>query len=330
MSRIAIFLPGRGSYTKATLGSLPDEHPWIDRADALRAEYGLGSLRDLDRGPWKGGEHLRADNAAPLIHLVAMIDAERAAAEHETVCVGGNSLGWYTALSVAGALDFDDGFRLVQEMAQLQMSPEPDGGQILYPLVDEEWRLSAQCEREVEAALASAKGEAFPSIALGGFAVLAGSEAGIRHLLDSLPPVEVGPALYPFRLKGHGPYHTPLLGAVATGALERLGRLGWRAPAVTLIDGRGVRFSPWATDPGQLAAYTLGEQVVTPFGFTTSVRIALREYAPDLLVLPGPGNTLGSVCGQILAMEGYRAIHDRGDFAAIQESESPVVWSMRR
>ena len=58
--------------------------------------------------------------------------------------------------------------------------------------------------------------------------------------------------------------------------------------------------------------------------------VALREYAPDELVLPGPGNTLGGTCGQILVMEGTRGIRSRHDFERVQESEQPVVWSMRR
>ena len=106
--------------------------------------------------------------------------------------------------------------------------------------------------------------------------------------------------------------------------------LGWAAPRVTLIDGRGARFTPWSTDPLELAAYTLGPQLVTPFGFTTSVRVALREYAPDVLALPGPGNTLGGVCGQVVVAEGYRAIRSRDEFERAQAGADPVVWSMRR
>ena len=49
-----------------------------------------------------------------------MLDAQTAMTEGRCVAVAGNSMGWYTALAVTGALDFDDGFRLVQEMSLLQ------------------------------------------------------------------------------------------------------------------------------------------------------------------------------------------------------------------
>jgi hypothetical protein len=307
---------------------LPEDHPWTAEAEALRAEYGLPSVLELDRARWDGEAHLRPDNASALIHLHAMLDAAQAAREHEIVCVGGNSLGWYTALAAAGALSFADGFRLVQEISLLQMR-HAEGGQVLYPLIDDQWRIDGKLARRVDEALAAAPGEAFASIDLGGYAVLAGTERGVAHLLERLPPVEMGPQLYPYRLKQHGPYHTPLVEGVARGAAA-LARLGWRAPKVTLVDGRGARFTPWSTDPLELAAYTLGPQLTTPFRFTASVRVALREYAPDLLALPGPGNTLGGVCGQVIVAEGYKGIRSRGDFELAQAGGDPVVWSMRR
>ena len=152
----------------------------------------------------------------------------------------------------------------------------------------------------------------------------------MAHLLDRLPPVRVGERLFPLRLALHGPYHTPLVEHVADAAAERLADLAWRAPTLPLIDGRGARWTPWSTDPLALRDYTLGEQLTTPFRFATSLRVALREYAPDVLVLPGPGNSLGGICGQLVVAEGYRGMRTRADFEDAQHSGTPVVLSMRR
>ena len=140
----------------------------------------------------------------------------------------------------------------------------------------------------------------------------------------------VGERLYPLRLALHGPYHTPLVRHVADRAAPN-GSAAWTgsAPRLALVDGRGARWSPWSTDPAALRDYTLDEQVTTPFDFAGSMRVALREWAPDLLVLPGPGNSLGGICGQVLVREGYRGIHSRADFERVQRS-SPVIVSMRR
>ena len=251
--------------------------------------------------------------------------------QHELVCAGGNSLGWYTALAVAGALSFEDGFRLVQTMSLLQAEEqEGAGGQLIYPLVDADWRPLPERAAAVREALASSGGEALPSIHLGGYAVLAGSERGLEHLVRALPPVQLGKANYPFRLVQHGPYHTPLVEPVADRARKTLSELPFRPPRVTLIDGLGRRHTPWSADPAELARYTLGAQIVEPYDFTAGVRVALREYAPDAVVLPGPENTLGGVVGQVLVAERWRGITCRDDFERAQAGDDAPVLSMRR
>ena len=91
-------------------------------------------------------------------------------------------------------------------------------------------------------------------------------------------------------------WHIPLRAeAAAAAAAERLADLTWSAPNVTLVDGRGVRFTPWSTDPAELADHTIREQPVTTYDFARSLRVALREYAPDVILLPGPGASLGEV-----------------------------------
>ena len=330
MTRVAVLCPGRGSYTEKSLGSLPREHAWVARAEALRAERGLEPLAALDGAArFESGRHLRPSNVSALIYLVTMLQAERALAQDELVGVGGNSMGWYTALALAGALSFEDGFRLVQEMSLLQ-EEAGGGGQVIHPVIGDDWRRSRELEASVARVLARHDGQVFRSIRLGGYEVLAGTDAGIGALLRELAPMKLGKTVYPFKLAQHGPYHTPLVSGVARRARERLGELAFRRPRVTLVDGRGRRFTPFSADPSELRAYTLGAQVDTPYDFTASVRVLLCEAAPDALVLPGPGNTLGGVCGQILCELGWRGLRTRADFEALQASERPIVRSLDR
>ena len=70
--------------------------------------------------------------------------------------------------------------------------------------------------------------------------------------------------------------------------------------------------------------------MTTPYRFALSVHVALREDAPDVLLLPGPGNSLGGICGQLVVAEGYRGVRSREEFEAAQRSEAPIVLSMRR
>jgi malonyl CoA-acyl carrier protein transacylase len=330
MRRVALLCPGRGSYTEKSLRSLATDDPLVRAADALRTEYELESLVALDAaGRFEPARHLRPANAAALIYVCTMLDARAVLARDEVVCVAGNSLGWYTALAVAGALSFEDGFRLVQEMALLQEGGEP-GGQVIYPVVDEEWRRARASEAAVARLVASAPGTIFPSIHLGGYEVLAGTPEGVNRLLKELSPVKLGSTSYPFRLAQHGPYHTPLASSVAVRAREQLARLELRSPRHTLIDGRGARFTPWSSDLAALRDYTLGAQIDTPYDFTASVRVALLEHAPERVVLPGPGNTLGGVCAQAAIALGWRNLGSREDFERVQASEAPLIESLRR
>lgn len=333
MKRVAVIAPGRGSYTEATLGSLPAGHPWVLKAEGLRAEFGLEPLTGLDSAErFRPALHLRPSNVSPLIWLISMLDTARALEADRCVCVAGNSMGWYTALAIAGSLSFEDGFRLVQTMSLLQEEAAPAlrGGQIVYPLVGDDWRVRPESVADVARALETSGGEAAESIRLGGYAVLAGTEAGVAHLLASLPALELGRTRYPFRLVQHGPYHTRWVEPVAVRARERLADLEWRRPHTTLVDGRGVRFSPTSADADALRDVTLGHQVVAPYDFTRSVQVVLREHAPEELVLPGPGNTLGGVCGQVLVAERWRGITGRAEFEAAQAGERPPVRSMGR
>ena len=50
MSRVVLVLPGRGSYTERSMGALDPRHPFVVAAEARRAEQGLDSLVELDRG----------------------------------------------------------------------------------------------------------------------------------------------------------------------------------------------------------------------------------------------------------------------------------------
>lgn len=342
MSRYAFVLPGRRSYTEASLGTLtraaaePEARAFLDEVEAWRASYGLPALLELDGAErFSAATHLRPANVSALIWACTLLDvrAERARrADQQLVAVAGNSMGWYTALAVGGALGLEDAFRLVQEVALMQEANR-GGGQLIYPIMGANWRPDPARRAQVEAALASGGRDVFPSIELGGFRVLAGSDAGMAHLMGALPPIaagELGRAAYPLRLAQHGPYHTRLLSDVAQRAQNSLARLDWRAPEVTLVDGRGSLFTPWSTSTRELIGYTLGHQITRPYDLNRSVRVVLRELAPDQLVLPGPGNTLGGITGQILCLEGWRGVHTRADFERVQESGTPLVHSLQR
>jgi acyl transferase domain-containing protein len=333
--RIVVICPGRGSYTRDELNYLAKYRSHfgaqIGDWDRWRAELSQPTISDLDQAAsFQVSLHTPGENASALIYACAMsdfaaIDRER----YEVVAVTGNSMGWYLALRCAGALGEAEGFSVVNTMGSMMRSGIV-GGQVIYPMVDEQWQTSPARRQSVEQAIAgiraSGEGEVHYSIFLGGFVVLGGDEVGIKKLLKALPPVD---ERYPFRLVNHAAFHTPLLQETSARGKSQLSPEWFRSPEVPLIDGRGAIWQPYATDTTALWEYTLGHQVVEPFDFTAAVSVALREFAPDALVLLGPGSSLGGSIGQILIQQRWKDIKSKLEFSQRQEKD-PFLIAMGR
>ena len=337
--RAVVLCPGRGSYTANELGYLAQSaqadvrarlDAAIDRSDGLRTARGDRTIREMDGARKFKKDFLRGENAAGLIFACTAFDALRLDdGELETIAVGGNSMGWYSALSVSGVFGLEDAFDLVETMGGMARDGQV-GGQIIYPLVDDDWRADPERAAAVEEALLTAVKsgyEAGHSIHYGGFAVLWADNAGLDRLAGALPRVKMGSRTYPLELPGHSAFHSPLMAAVSRRALDQLSGLPWSPPRVPLIDGRGAQWRPLATDPRELVDYTLGHQVLNAFDFSATVRVALREYAPDCIVLLGPGDTLGSAVAQVLIAERWQGIDSREAFFERQEND-PFLVSM--
>ena len=309
-----LLCPGRGSYAKSELGTLhrlakesgQEGRALLARLEEARSHLDpdLPSLEELDRAErFRPGLHLQGRNASPLIYACTLLDELVHRHKGELRVVGGNSLGFYSALVVSGALDPFSGLRLISTMARLQ-ERGPKGGQVLWTLLEEDWTWSAERKALLLRLLkdlgrALPKASLRPSIFLGGHIVLAGSEEGIKALLERLPPVKLGKRDFPFRLAFHGPFHNPLLLPVAERALEELADLSFRRPRVSLIDGRGFIWSPLWTDPEKLRLYTLKTQVTETFDFTSTLRVGIREFACDEVNCLRPGSSLRAPLGHV-------------------------------
>lgn len=334
-SAALVVCPGRGTYNAGELGYLKRHHPgpspFLDMADAYRAGQGQPSVRDMDAADgYRPSLHQRGDNASALIFACSFADflsLERTA--FDIVAVTGNSMGWYTALACAGALTPGAGLALVNTMA-LYMHEASAGGQAIWSLVDEDWReLPGRREALLEtmAAIHGVDGaELYVSIELGGMLVLAGNKVGLAAMTQRAPK---GPGRFPLALPGHAGFHSPLQGPVSARAKASIGREAFHAPAIPLIDGAGRLWRAHATGAEALWDYTLGEQVVRTYDFTAAMRVALREFAPDRIIILGPGETMGPAVAQCLISEGWRGLESKGAFSAAQ-AENPFVLAMGR
>lgn len=335
--RFVLIAPGRGTYTRAELGCVrravdsggPPLAALLRRADELRRERGRPAISELDAAQqYKASLHQAGEHASGLIFTAAAIDA-RAAAEHieksggRIAAVTGNSMGWYTALHIAGALSFEDAFSIVETMGWRQKG-SVIGAQAIVPIVDEDWRPDPAREAAVFAAIDQVSSQPGRwvglSIRLGGFLVLAGTRQGIEALLPLLPAIKLGERAYPFIIPLHSAFHSALMRPAAEEGRELGLRISWQPLTRPLIDGRGAQLDTLgAASHRELRAYTFGHQVLEPYDFTAALRVALRDFAPDQVILLGPGSTLGSAVAQVMIAEDWRGIGSKADFLKAQE-----------
>lgn len=333
MSKTAVVIcPGRGTYTKSELGYLARHHSdaleHLAAFDRERTALGQQTLADLDGAArYQPALHTRGDNASALIYAASFLDAQKIPEQIEVVGVTGNSMGWYSALAVAGAAKPVDAFRIVNTMGTL-MQDSMIGGQCLYPFVDENWQQIpglrdtlleqvAQIGRRPDHSLAV-------SIHLGGMLVFAGNEAGLSAFEQSVTPVQ---GRYPMRLPNHAAFHTALQEPVAAQGRAALSAALFQPPQRPIIDGRGAVWYPKSCTTEDLRDYTLGHQVVAPYDFTRAITVAARTFAPDVFIITGPGTTLGGAVAQALISIEWQGLISKEDFQTRQRTD-PVLLSM--
>lgn len=313
-----VIAPGRGTYNKAELGYLKRHHPGfapLKDFDAYRKASGQTPVSALDQAKrFSADTHTRGDNASPLIYACGLadfgaIDRER----FDIIGITGNSMGWYTALACAGALDPMAGFQVANTMGTL-MQEHMIGGQLIYPFVDDDWReipgRRDDLLAEVDEINAQPDHVLELSIDLGGMLVLAGNEAGLSAFEARVLPLQ---SRFPMRLANHAGFHTSLQEPVSKLGLQKLPQALFQQPKLPLIDGRGGIWYPLASDLQALHSYTFGHQVTETYDFSAALRTAARELMPDAFIILGPGTTLGGASAQALIRSGWRGTTCKAD-----------------
>ncbi|MEN0061534.1 MAG: ACP S-malonyltransferase [Myxococcota bacterium] len=320
-TRALLVCPGRGSYGRDQLRSLQGDlgpaTEVIDACDAWRRSLDRPTVRELDGAKrYSAKKHVAGEHASLLTFAVSLADAARIDhGQYDIVGVTGNSMGWYTALAVAGVLSLADAIELVETMGAYQ-TKNVIGGQVMMPVVHADWTPAPELRARIDAVvedLASEGRTVEVSIELGSFVVLGADSKGIKRLLERLPKVTRGKREFPAQLPLHSAFHTSLLTETSQRAQTELAHLDFRSPERTLVDGQGAIHRPFSANPEALRAYTLGHQVVAPYDFATAFRTTLRECCPNVVIALGPGNSLGGPLAYGLVTEGWGGVRQRAD-----------------
>ena len=330
--RALVICPGRGTYNATELGYLKTHHAArqdvIAAVDAVRGAMGQMTVSQLDGADkYTPSVHMTGDNASALIYACAMADFAAIDREKfDIVAVTGNSMGWYLALACAGIVDLAGGARLVNNMGGI-MHQHGAGGQIVWSICDDNWNIQKDKllfinNLMIEASIIS-EVSIYISIRLGGMIVLAADEAGLKWLMERLPKDD----RFPLRLMHHAAFHSPLLNHIVPMARAENPLNDFGVGEIPAIDGQGRIWSPRAFNRDAIYAYTLGGQLTDSYDFTRAVQVAAAEFAPDTVIVLGPGTTLGAPIAQALIASGWRGLSSKADFQARQQDE-PILISM--
>ncbi|HEX2163075.1 MAG TPA: ACP S-malonyltransferase [Thermoanaerobaculia bacterium] len=294
MGEVALVFPGQGSQ-KVGMGRAWAEASAAARAAFEEADAALGE--PLSRLIWDGPEEelTLTANTQPAI-LAVSVAIHRALAERGVdlapAVVAGHSLGEYSALVAAGALDFADAVRLVRRRGELMQAAVPAGeGAMAAVLGLDRAAVAAVVE---EAAGAGLGVVAVANDNAPGQTVIAGAAAAVERAVEVA--LERG-ARKATRLPVSAPFHSPLMAPAREGMAPLLAAADFRDPALPVIvnvDARAVSRGPELRD-------ALARQIDSPVRWVESMELAARDFGVDTFVEIGPGGVLSGLNKRIVA-----------------------------
>lgn len=210
--------------------------------------------------------------------------------------VAGHSLGEFSALVAAGALDFEEGLRLVSIRARaMQKACETNPGTMAAVLM-----LSAE---KIEEICSSCKGTVVAAnYNCDGQIVISGEKDAIDEACAKMKEAGAKRAL-PLRVGGA--FHSPLMEPARAELAEGIEKAIFRTPSCPVY--QNVTAEP-STDPGVMKANLLA-QLTSPVLWTQSIRNMASDGASHFIEI-GPGKVLQGLISKILpdgtTLEGHQ------------------------
>lgn len=269
------------------LGSLSEQWPQV-RETFIEASEALGhDLWEIaSENPGDRLNQTRWTQPAMLAAGVATARVWQAAGGPAPMVTAGHSLGEYSALVVAGVLDFADAVRLVAERARLMQEavPAEQGGMAAILGLDDE-RIAQICESIAEGIVEPANYNAPGQVVIAG-------EAGAVAL--AIEAARAAGAKRAVPLAVSVPAHTSLMRPAAEALAGVLAGIDVHEPAIPVIHNvdAGRRQHP------EEIREALRRQLYNPVRWTDSVA-AMKAAGAELLLELGPGRVLGGLVRRI-------------------------------
>ena len=284
----AYVFPGQGSQSVGMLADVAAEFPLVEQVYAEASEvlgYDLWQL--VQAGP---AEQLNETHRTQPAILAASVALYRVLEQEGVVApewMAGHSLGEYSALVCAGALDFRDAVALVAKRGEFMQSAVPAGIGAMSAIIGLDDKL-------VEQACAEAAGDevvAAVNYNSPGQVVIAGHKEAVQRAGEACLKAGAKRAL---PLPVSVPSHCALMHPAAEQLAVELGRLSVHTPQVPVVNNVDVAAPRAAADIRD----ALVRQLYSPVRWTETVEFLAAQGVTELYEI-GPGKVLTGLTKRI-------------------------------
>jgi [acyl-carrier-protein] S-malonyltransferase len=267
---------------------LPAARQLFDRAAEI---VGYDLLGLCTSGP---AERLDATEfSQPALFACSMAALEKLRAEQPNVVetcgvAAGLSLGEYTALAFAGAIDFETGLRLVQERGRaMQAAADAAPSGMVSVLGLDRDQVESLCDVAREGDVLQVANLLCP-----GNIVVSGSKSACQRVAAQ---AEAAGAMKVIPLAVAGAFHTSLMQPAAERLTAALAEAEIRSPRIPVISNVDAR----AHDDPEEIRRLLVDQLTSPVLWEDSMRRLLADYGVEKCYEIGPGRVLTGLLKRI-------------------------------
>ncbi len=279
----AFIFPGQGSQSIGMMNSLAESNPVIqDTFSEASAILGFDLWTIVTDGPAEKLNSTEITQPAMLTAGVATWRAWKAAWGENPVIMAGHSLGEYTALVCAGALNFSDAVALVADRASFMQQAVPAGeGAMAAVLGLDDESVRTLCQDNAAGEVLEAVNYNAP-----GQVVVAGSTAAVTRLAEN---AKVAGAKRALILPVSVPSHCALMKTASEQMAERLKEVTINQCEIPVIHNVNVQ---QAADENEIRDL-LARQISEPVRWVETINSMHNDGVAQLLEC-GPGKVL---CG---------------------------------